>query len=335
MPTIEDYHLPQTSVNLSSSSLPPELHETVTSALGSYTCVTPPSGREVRGTLYEYPDGEREITSLYIHDADIYDNKPRGRVNSFNPMTMAEGELHQRWLKDKKTTERLIASWKTRYERNRLQASKSARTRIRRLIQSAGLDYMVTLTTRNPVTDVSDMFGLVESFMRLVRSSIGDYKIVGVPQVHPSNPENLHVHLAVKGWQKLSLLRRCWHKVLKCPVSGDYHDNCGDLSPGGVNVRAPKARGGSQWGSAALSGYLSRYITDGGVQVGYRQKRYMVSHHIGIVARKFRYSLLDKSHLPSVVAGVLCESLVKFHNPIAFEWFSCGWGEGVYACTWH
>jgi hypothetical protein len=90
-------------------------------------------------------------------------------------------------------------------------------------------------------------------------------------------------HVAVKGWQNLDLLRKCWRAA------------CGD---GNIDVQGPKNQtGNSQWKHIRLALYLCKYITkelevreDGEVFVGRHRYRTSLGIEDPVERRSFPLS---------------------------------------------
>jgi len=112
------------------------------------------------------------------------------------------------------------------------------------------LDYMVTLTARENIED-RDRFGaMVSEFQRQVKIHLPVWDTITILEKQERGA--WHAHLAVKGWQKLELLRKLWQGV------------CGGKGMGAVNVRPPKGNNKGkhlQWDMVKLAGYLCKYIS--------------------------------------------------------------------------
>lgn len=125
------------------------------------------------------------------------------------------------------------------------RAEKRAKAQVRRKIMSAGLDHLLTLTTRENITEFQDAAEIFQSFIRKVHKHLPEWIYVAVAETQMRG--SFHWHIAVKGWQKVELLRRCWREV------------CGE---GNIDVQAPKGKTGChQWKIIRLALYLSKYIT--------------------------------------------------------------------------
>ena len=105
-----------------------------------------------------------------------------------------------------------------------------------------GADHLVTLTYRENVQDRIRTLEDQERFHRMLRRAGASISYVTVLEYQKRGA--IHLHIAVKGFQDVRLLRRCWYKVV-------------GNGQGQVNVRGP--RPGSS--PVKLARYLSKYIS--------------------------------------------------------------------------
>ena len=125
------------------------------------------------------------------------------------------------------------------------RAEKRAKAQVRRKIMSAGLDHLLTLTTRENITEFQDAAEMLQSFIRKVHEYLPEWIYVAVAETQTRG--SFHWHIAVKGWQKVDLLRKLWREV------------CGE---GNIDVQGPRGNNGChQWKNIRLALYLSKYIT--------------------------------------------------------------------------
>ncbi len=193
--------------------------------------------------------------------------------------------------------------------------NKRSRATVRRKILSAGLDYLLTLTTRENIVSFEQAAILFSRFIRFIRRYYPEWQYVAVAEQQSRGA--YHWHLAVKGWQNIDMLRKCWMSV------------CGE---GNIDVQAPKRHtGNSQWKQIRLALYLCKYITkelemreDGEVVVG--RHRYRAS--LGIedpVERR----ILPIAAGPEAVATWLMEKTGVIGCKLMFEEGKAGW-----MCSW-
>ena len=195
------------------------------------------------------------------------------------------------------------------------RAEKRAKAQVRRKIMSAGLDHLLTLTTRGNITEFEDTAEQLQSFVRKVHKYIPEWKYVAVAENQTRGA--FHWHMAVKGWQKVDLLRKCWREV------------CGD---GNIDVKAPKGRTEChQWQNIRLVLSLSKYTTksieedDGGfLVIGRHRYRASLGIEDKVVCRVF-----------PVAAGenAVVEWLVEIAGRVGFRKIFDD-GRAGYMCSW-
>ncbi|MBE3144814.1 MAG: hypothetical protein IMZ61_12980 [Planctomycetes bacterium] len=133
----------------------------------------------------------------------------------------------------------------------RERAARRAGTAVRRWIMVRKLDYLLTLTYRDEVTDRKQAVSDLSRFMERVRKeTAGVFSWVAVPEIQPlrlvrTGAAVWHWHIAVRGFQNVRLLRRLW---------------LGVVGAGNIDVRAPRDGKGARWGRLRLAYYLSKYI---------------------------------------------------------------------------
>lgn len=128
------------------------------------------------------------------------------------------------------------------------RAERRARQEIRKRMVEHRLDHLVTLTTRENVTDYDEALSMAQAFVKLVRASLPGWLYVMVPERQERGA--WHWHLAAHGWQNVELLRHCWYTVSGCK---------------GMNVKGPGRKGYQsttyRWNAGRLAGYLLKYIS--------------------------------------------------------------------------
>jgi hypothetical protein len=116
----------------------------------------------------------------------------------------------------------------------------------------------------------------------LVHRAIGENLLyVAVPEQHPTNPDHLHLHLAINTWLNVNVIRKCWHAALTArgtPPAGyacsqSSVDYSGKNSPGNVDIQYIKVRGGKCAQTVKVARYISKYITKGDFE-RFNKKRY-------------------------------------------------------------
>jgi len=133
-------------------------------------------------------------------------------------------------------------------ERNRENVLKRAKTAIRRKIMHNKLDYMISGTTRECIEDREKFGDMVSEWERQVKQKIPGWETVIVLEKQKRGA--YHFHAAVKGWQRLTLIRALWWKIIGGQDNGTLH------------IQSPpcKWEGNSQWDIVKLSRYMSKYL---------------------------------------------------------------------------
>lgn len=97
-------------------------------------------------------------------------------------------------------------------EQNEKRAQAQAKGEIRRKCLSIGADHLVTLTHRDNVEDRERVLTDLERLHRML-SRVG-YPMPYVAVLECQQCGAIHPHLAVRGFQDIRLLRRCWYKIV-------------------------------------------------------------------------------------------------------------------------
>lgn len=189
------------------------------------------------------------------------------------------------------------------------RSARRAKLAVHHLVRQIGADHMLTLTTRENITDKAQFFEVFSRFIRLVRekdyfekrSSDGTlikkvlitrsqkrpYAYVAVPELQERGA--YHMHIACVGRQDINLLRSCWYVAL-----GGSVDDVKEAALGQVDVQFNKKRfsGESEiFKTFKLVGYLTKYIS----------KSFEVSHQLGekrySSARSIPKPIVQKQHL--------------------------------------
>ncbi|HSD40092.1 MAG TPA: hypothetical protein VLC92_21510 [Rhodocyclaceae bacterium] len=139
---------------------------------------------------------------------------------------------------------------------NHNRAVRRAKQSIRFLCKEAGMDRLLTLTYRENMQDRELVREHFTKFLRLLRKAVGEWVYVAVLEIQDRGA--YHIHCAVRGWQQISVIRRCWYKAI-----GGQGDERGDKTPGQVDVTSPRGarRGAMQWQTEKLAGYITKYLS--------------------------------------------------------------------------
>jgi hypothetical protein len=160
-------------------------------------------------------------------------------------------------------------------EQNEKRAQARAKGEIRRKCLSIGADHLVTLTYRDNVKDRERVLTDLERLRRML-SRVG-YPMPYVAVLECQKRGAIHPHLAVRGFQDVRLLRRCWYKII-------------GKAQGQVNVRGP--RPGTS--PVKLARYLSKYISKDidSQPRDFEEHRYFCSLGITVPTERYQFVLV-------------------------------------------
>jgi hypothetical protein len=152
---------------------------------------------------------------------------------------------------------------------NIMRAERRARQQVHFAIRSIGADHMLTLSTRENITDRNKFFLYFARFIQLVRTQKlvygklqplaekRHYAFCAVPELQERGA--YHMHIAVVGKQDIPFLRACWYVAL----NGTESDT-GEQVKGQIDVTNSKRKFGTETTfhkTQTLVGYLTKYIT--------------------------------------------------------------------------
>jgi len=134
-------------------------------------------------------------------------------------------------------------------ERNRENVLKRANTSMRRKIMHNNLNYMISGTTRECIEDRAKFGALVSEWERRVKLKLPEWDCVIVLEKQKRGA--FHFHAAVHGWQRLTLIREIWWRVIGGKMFGTLQIE----GPPGSHV------GNSQWNIVRLARYMCKYLS--------------------------------------------------------------------------
>lgn len=149
------------------------------------------------------------------------------------------------------------------------RACRHARQKVHFLVRQLGADHMLTLTTRELITDTKLFDVIFTRFIRLVRTKYltpyglqtslhpNNWAFVGVREFQERGA--LHMHIACVGRQNIAFLRACWYVAL----GGHYADSF-EQARGQVDVQYSQKRFSGQsetHKTFKLVQYLCKYIS--------------------------------------------------------------------------
>lgn len=187
------------------------------------------------------------------------------------------------------------------------RSARRAKQCVHHIIRQIGADHMLTLTTRENITNREDFLNIFSRFVRLVKTKELLIAPFGIPDQLVTASKNkiwhyvachelqergaYHMHIACVGTQDILFLRACWYHAL-----GGHINAVGKGTPGQVDVQQSKRR----WSGLSdvhktfkLVGYLTKYITksfEATQELG--TKRYLASRQVPkpIVHKQFLVS---------------------------------------------
>jgi len=162
-------------------------------------------------------------------------------------------------------------------ERSTARAVRNCRDRIMVL----GATAIVTLTYRQNLEDLNVSREHLRMFVAKVRRAKPGWKFVGVAERQKRGA--IHWHLAVKGWQDISLLRSSWSEVIG---RGGFDGN--------IDVRAVR--------SVASAAYIAKYLGKGLDE----DERPRYGHHY-MVSRGLQVEVVDVDNDRALCAGEASE----------------------------
>jgi len=146
-------------------------------------------------------------------------------------------------------------------ERSAEAAAKRAKRKVRHKCKLLKAKYMLTLTTREIITDIDRMQRYFQEFVRRIRL-VGNFEYVATHELQKRGA--LHLHVAVANRQDYKLLWSIWHRVVG-EGQGRVHVTSG-------NKKASVNR---------IAAYISKYIAKSFEEGELNKRRYWASKGIG------------------------------------------------------
>jgi hypothetical protein len=164
------------------------------------------------------------------------------------------------------------------------KARRTARKSVRLKCKEMGADHLVTFTTRATISrdELKAAWGRFTDNVAYHLKRKFDYVCVCEP--HPTNPEHLHLHAAIRGRltpREMVIFRRCWYIAL-----GGTGKEKGSAALGGFNIRHIRVRGGALRVMDKIASYISKYITKDSYSL-FNKKRYWASRINLLEARAY------------------------------------------------
>lgn len=146
-------------------------------------------------------------------------------------------------------------------ERSSEVAAKRAKRKVRHLCKMLKVRYMLTLTTREIITDVEVFQRYFQEFVRRVRL-VQNFQYVATHELQKRGA--LHLHIAVANRQDYKLLWSIWHRVV-----------------GEGNGRVHVSSGNRKASINQIAAYISKYISKSFETGDLNKRRYWASKGIG------------------------------------------------------
>ena len=166
-----------------------------------------------------------------------------------------------------------VARWRSRQRKafedrtdtDRARAAMRAKSECRKSVRQIGATHLLTFTTREEKNTREDLFKKLENFSRRYQRAVGKvFDYVVVPERHPSNPDHWHLHLAIRGWHHVNIVRAIWWSVCGGRGQGNVH-----INDGGRRIRALPV----EQRSMKIASYLSKYMMKAFDDLGLADKK--------------------------------------------------------------
>lgn len=160
------------------------------------------------------------------------------------------------------------------------RSQRRAKTRVRLLVTELAPSALVTFTTRATLS-LDELLKVWQHFNRLTRLTGCEFEYLAVPERHPTNPDHLHLHAAVRGRVNYKTLRRLWHIALEAHAGRRVTRTLyGKEAPGNIDVQPVKARQAIKR-VRKIARYISKYITKDLI-AEFNRRRYWPSKGISL-----------------------------------------------------
>ena len=185
------------------------------------------------------------------------------------------------------------------------KSMRRSKRSVRLKCKEMGADHLVTFTTRDTTTRDILKARWAKFTDNVAYHLDRKFQYVCVCEPHPTNPDHLHLHVAIRGRlsaREMVIFRRCWYVAL-----GGTGKERGSAAPGGFNIRHIRVRGGVHRRADRIASYISKYITKD-VSDEFNKKRYWCSRIDLMEARSYWLK-----------ANTVEEALIEFCLQFDFE----------------
>lgn len=214
------------------------------------------------------------------------------------------------------------------------RAVKKAKQTTRGLVQQLKADRLCTLTYRENVEDREKVMEDFTRFRRLVKEGwkgqpgLRDWHYVAVLERQERGA--YHIHIAVRGWQPITFLRKCWYRAC-----GALIDSKGADTPGAVNVTPPRDNTGAarkkEWATVRLASYIVKYMQKTFDETNTEKKRYWRSKDIAppVVYRHWLVATDMESALNELLVHLSFAEGFELRQHWSCNTGMCYWCQGV------
>ena len=214
-----------------------------------------------RDTVDNPAEFKLKIKYFLDGSVDFVTSRIKHRIDKSKEAFKGFGYMHSKCLSDDEMIEKA--------RQNVLRANRHAKEKIAYAIRQIGADHMLTLTTRENISDRDIFFKTFSRFIRLVREkdliqgqlvarkAKRDYPYCSVPEFQERGA--FHMHVACVGKQDIPLLRACWYVALGGSINDSKENALGQ-----IDVQFRQKRFGSDtdvYNAFKLVHYLTKYIT--------------------------------------------------------------------------
>lgn len=153
------------------------------------------------------------------------------------------------------------AATEERQQQNRIRNAARARSALRRLVMAMQADRLVTLTTRDNITDLAASAAQFRAFIMRLQRGTPSLEYVAVPERQKRGA--WHWHIAVRGYVPVRTWREAWRAVVgdgnidvTTPRTGPRYWQDDDIPEVKTNIAAVQA-------CIRIARYLAKYLGKG------------------------------------------------------------------------
>jgi len=238
---------------------------------------------------------------------------------------------------------------------NWARSVRRAKQSVRWLCLQMQADRLLTLTYRANVEDREIVKSDFQRFLELLKrggfkyrdvngeirraAPLEDFRYVAV--LERQDRGAYHVHMAVKGFQRVSVIRAAWYKACSDADGNRVGDSLvqGEDTPGAVNITSPRdaGKGRREWKCNQLAGYITKYLAKTFDESQVEKKRYWHSMQVKkpekqlvwLVSTNMGDAIRELWQFSTDVHDMMGNSAVQWVNPSGtVYWLSVSSGGG-------